>query len=328
MSDPAPTDKRETAVSAATTAADACGEIPRPDIIRYNLQRLAAIGYLDRFGGYLHQLGLDRPGVEALLVAPPDAIVERLAEVGRQQGWLEDPTRHLRAAGVGLVVSVGEAGLRHKDIHRPDPSDVMDWYSTLPVEAKLWVGVDPSDPPTLRRAQDLAGHGCFAGCALSPFLVREPLSASVYEPFLDWAAGEQIAVWIHSSAHYRPDVAYDISHPRHLDTVLVRRPELRTLVGHAGWPWTLEYCVLALRFPHVAIELSTFPPRLLSDPAWCLTSLLAQHRALTGKVLFGSGSVFDPSRYAELVRQLDEVGLGQEQQLWQGDGLRRWLGDC
>jgi predicted TIM-barrel fold metal-dependent hydrolase len=306
--------------------ADACAEIPSPEVVRYSLLRLAAIGYLDRFSGYLRQLGLTREAVDELIGLDPASMLDTLRVIGAEQGWLDDPTAHLRANGVSLVVAVSEAGLDPEAVKTPPPEQLIDWYADLPVDARLWVGVSPHDSSALARARHLRDHHAFAGISISPFLVDTPIDDAAYRPVLAWASDAGVPIWMHCSAHYRVTVPYDISHPGHLDAALRRFPTLRVLIGHAGWPWTSEYAILALRHPGLALELSTFPPRLLTEHGWGLSPLLAQRRALSGRVFFGSGSVFSETNYRSLIGQIDNLGIGTDARSWKGEGLRVWLG--
>ena len=215
--------------------ADACAEIPSPEIVRYSLLRLNAIGYLDRFGGYLRQLGLSREAVDELLTLDPEKMLNTIEGIGAEQGWLDEPTAHLRSAGVSLVIAVSEAGLDPKEVFTPDPEQLIDWYADLPMDARVWVGVSP-DPAMLARARRLADHRAFAGISISPFLVGKAIDDETYRPVLEWAADAGVPVWMHCSAHYRRSVSYTISHPSHLDEALRRFPTYgfswATPVGH------------------------------------------------------------------------------------------------
>jgi predicted TIM-barrel fold metal-dependent hydrolase len=310
---------------AVSLGADACGEIPRVDLVCYALERLKAINYLDRFTGYLRQLGLDKDEVLGLLSGPRSHFEERISKIGDAQGWLANPTQHLDAAAVDFLVTVKEAGLGGDSIAEPDNEDLLDWYASLPATVKTWVGVNPKESTSFPKSKSLRGHPAFAGISLSPFLVGHPIDDDMYAPVIRWAADEGVGVWVHSSAHFDQRLPYDISHPRHLDAVLMRHPDLRVVIGHAGWPWVNEYCILALRFDGVALEFSTFPPQLIPNPEWGLNGLLAHLKSLSGRIFFGSGAVFQPEAYSRLTKQLHELSLGIEANNWNGNGLRKWL---
>ncbi|QHE83711.1 amidohydrolase family protein [Hydrogenophaga sp. BPS33] len=305
--------------------ADACGEVPMLDVVAYNTERHRRIGYLERFAGYFRQLGftVEEHGQLAQAdAASSRALIER---VGTREGWLADPEAHLRAAGCALTLVVGEDLPPGFGVVPPDPLRMLERYAQLHHDVRLFVGVDPHTPASLARALECLGHPRAAGLAFSPYLACVPISDAAWTPTLRAAHERQIPVWLHACAHFRADVPYDIEHPRHADAVLSRFPALRLVLGHAGWPWTADACVIALRHPTTALEFATFPPSVLKDPGWSLTPLLAHRAALRGRVFFGSGATSSPGRFMRLVAQLDELELGQDLALWRGQGLANWL---
>jgi uncharacterized protein len=315
-----------TTVSAAGgRRADACGEVPAISLVTYNIERLRAIGYLDRFSSYLRQIGLPEDAGAAVSHASPeeiDALVRRAAE---QSKWGADPEAHLDATDCGTVLVTGDDASNLPGVRALDTVGLLDDYAAMRHSVSFLIGVNPLVEHSLSRALDLTSHPACGGIAVSPFLTGSPLSGEIFAPVLQAAADRGLAVWAHSSAHFRPDVAYDIGHPRHVDAALRRWPGLRLIIGHAGWPWTDEACIVALRHPSVAIEFSTFPPRLLPEPGWSLSPLLANKDALAGRVFFGSGQVSSPDRLRRLFAQLSGLDLGSQEPSWRGEGLISWL---
>lgn len=307
------------------TLADACGEVPLPEIVRYNTERHARIGYLERFASYFRQLGFtagEHRQLSDLDTRGRGALIDR---VGERTGWLARPDAHLLEAGCRLTLVVGEDLPPGFGVEPLEPARILDRYAALQADVRLFIGVDPSAPASLARALSLAGHPRAAGLAVSPYLAGVPVDDAAFDATLRAAAEHDLPLWVHGCAHFRRDVPYDIEHPRHLDAVLLRYPALRLMVGHAGWPWTADACIVALRHPGVVLEFATFPPSLLRDPAWSLAPLYAQRDALRGRVCFGSGATSSPQRFARLVQQLDEIELGEHRDDWRGGAVMRWL---
>lgn len=305
--------------------ADTCAEVPTPGIVTYNIERLRRIGYLPRFDGYLRQLGFssaERASVDSMRNRELAAMVDRVAD---REPWGRVPDRHLQLSQCLLAVcplSTGESAL---GLIPPAPAPVLEFYASLPSDVRLLVGVDPGLPGTLDQALALRDHPAFGGLALNPMLAGVSIDDPGFAPALQAAERHGLVVSVHSSSHFRRDLAHDINHPAHADTVLRRHPSLRLLLGHAGWPFVSEYCAVAARFPNVAFELSTFPPRLVEDPGWSLKPLLSRARELEGRVFFGSGQVSCPAVFLERLAQIDALPLGDQHDAWRGAGFIRWM---
>lgn len=304
---------------------DACGEVPLPEIVRYNTQRHARIGYLERFASYFRQLGFTAQEHRELVSLDERGRASLIDRVGERAGWLAQPDAHLLASDCRLTLVVGEDLPQGFGVQPLDPARILERYAALRADVRLFIGVDPSSPVSLGRALSLAAHPRAAGLAVSPYLAGAPVDDPAFDATLRAAAQRDIPLWVHGCAHYRRDVAYDIEHPRHVDAVLCRYPGLRLMVGHAGWPWTADACVIAQRHPGVVLEFATFPPSLLREPGWSLAPLHAQRAALRGRVCFGSGATSSPDRFARLVQQLDELELAEHRADWRGGAALRWL---
>jgi predicted TIM-barrel fold metal-dependent hydrolase len=320
-----PSAARNSTRSAAGAVADACGEVPTPEIVAYNIGRLRAIGYLGRFDGYLRQIGLTEDERAEVPAASGDRIAQLALAAGERRGWLAAPTAHLDAVDCALTLVVGEDAGTTVDVKPVDPEALLDRYAALERDVRVYVGVDPHRPASLARALALRDHPASAGIAVSPFMAEISPDHGAYRPVFDAIAEHDLVVWIHASAHFRPSVPYDIGHPRHIDRVLIRHPRLRAIIGHAGWPWVDEACIVAVRHANVSLEFSTFPPRLLRTPGWSLEPLIANRDALAGRIFFGSGQTSDAARMERLLGEIDDLGLGDHDGVWRGAGLVGWL---
>jgi uncharacterized protein len=306
--------------------ADACTEIPYVEGVTYSIRRLVATRYLPRFAHYLRGLGFTEAEAASVVSLTPTAAQRLVHEIGERAGWVADPTAHLRQSGCRLALTVADDAESTTGVPAPDPARLLDRLADLPLDVRAFLGVDPHRPGSLDRALALAGHPACCGIALTPFSACTPIDDDAYAPALAAAETRDLPVWVHSSAHYWPSSPIDAGHPRRLDRVLQRHPELRLVLGHAGWPWTDEACIVAVRHERVALEFSTFAPRALRDPGWSLGALLANRRVLPGRIFFGSGAIAEPTEYARLVTQLDDLPLGDQGAAWRGAGLMAWLG--
>jgi predicted TIM-barrel fold metal-dependent hydrolase len=307
--------------------ADSCAEIPTPRIVTYNIMRLRRVGYLPKFDGYLRQLSFTKEERATVTSAGDTELLNLVQSVADRERWGAEPDAHLAATGCSLATVASDSAESTIGIAPLDPVYLLDLYASLMSDVRLFLGIDPGRPSTLAQALELQDHPAFAGVAVMPYLAEVPLSDPAYAPVLSAAASGGVRVWAHTASHFRLDVAYDISHPRHVDTVLMRYPDLRLLIGHAGWPWVADACAVASRFPRVAIEFSTFPPGVLADPGWSLTPLLARRKEFRGRVFFGSGAVSAIDPFMARLQQLEDLPLGDQHDDWRGAGFLRWMSD-
>jgi uncharacterized protein len=310
----------------ASVVADSCAEIPTPRIVTYNITRLRRVGYLPKFDGYLRQLGFTKDERSEVTTASDSSLATLVQSVADREPWGKQPDAHLIASACRLATVASDSAESTIGVAPLGAIYLLDLYASLRSDVRLFIGVDPGRVSTLAQALELQGHPAFAGIAVMPYLAEVPLSDPAYAPVLAAAADAGLRIWAHTSSHFRPDVAYDISHPRHVDTVLTRHPELRLLIGHAGWPWIADTCAIATRFENVAIEFSTFPPDLLTDPGWSLTPLLSRRNEFRGRIFFGSGAVSAVEPFMARLQQLDNLPLGDQHDDWRGAGFMRWMG--
>ncbi len=78
-------------------------------------------------------------------------------------------------------------------------------------------------------------------------------------------------------------IVLDHSHPRHLDFVAARFPELTIIAGRPAWPWQSEMIAILLHKANVWYELHGWSPRYLTDE---LKREIP--RRLQDRVLFGA----------------------------------------
>jgi len=99
-------------------------------------------------------------------------------------------------------------------------------------------------------------------------------------------------------------ITLDSCHPRHLDAVAARYPELTIVAARPAWPWQTEMIAVMLHKPNVWYELHGWSPRYLTDD---LKHDIA--RRLQDRVMFGAD--YPLFTYERLVR--DWQGLGFDQ---------------
>jgi predicted TIM-barrel fold metal-dependent hydrolase len=117
-----------------------------------------------------------------------------------------------------------------------------------------------------------------------------PASDPAWFPFYDLCIQARVPVLIFVGttglgAGFRGGmgIVLDHSHPRHLDLVAARFPELTIIAGRPAWPWQSEMIAILLHKANVWYELHGWSPRYLTDE---LKREIA--RRLQDRVMFGA----------------------------------------
>ncbi len=166
--------------------------------------------------------------------------------------------------------------------------------------------------------QWVAGHG-FRGLSLRPFMIGEPASHPAYLPFYEACCELNIPVSIHSSANWTRTSISELGHPRHIDEVACRFPELTIIMSHGGYPWVLEACLIAWKHPGVYLELGAHRPRYFVAPGAGWEPLIRFGQStIVDKILYGTGAFLINRPYTELTGEVRGLPLPH-------DVLERWL---
>ena len=89
--------------------------------------------------------------------------------------------------------------------------------------------------------------------------------------------------------HWRRSVPLELEHPRHIDVIAGRHPDLRIVCGHGGWPWMTEMVAVAWRHPTVVIDVSAFRPRNVFQPGSGWEPLVHYGpRGLSDSIVYGT----------------------------------------
>ena len=118
----------------------------------------------------------------------------------------------------------------------------------------------------VREFEELVRDRGFRGLSVRPFMIGLPADDRRYYPLYAKCVELDVPVSIHSSANWTTVSVSDLGHPRHIDVVAADFPELKLIMSHAGYPWVLEACLLAWKYPNVYLELAAHRPRYLAAP--------------------------------------------------------------
>ncbi|WP_408896793.1 amidohydrolase family protein [Nocardioides sp. R1-1] len=176
-----------------------------------------------------------------------------------------------------------------------------------------WAGVSLADPgAALAEATRAVDELGMTGLSVIPFLdgvdPRDPDLADLWA----FAADRDLPVWVHSGQSFSA-APMAISSPQVIDTLAVRHPHLRIVLGHGGWPWVLDAIALLQRHPQVYLEFSSHHPRTMAAAGSGWEPLfLHGSRSVRDRILFGSTSWTHGQGPAAVVASASHLPISSE----------------
>lgn len=236
----------------------------------------------------LAQYGFEYKG--SLKTKSFDDFIKELDETGVEKAVLQG--RH----GMGLYV---------------ENQELFDLVDKYPDRFIAFPYFDPLDgQKALDEIDTLIINGKGKGAALEPGFPAAGKSgykfddARVY-PFYKKLEENDIPILMTYSAFALED--FDSDSPRQLDKVAKDFPNLKIVVAHAGWPWTLENIAVAKRRPNVYLS----PDIYATKGPGAQDYIAAARTMLRDKIIFGSSYPIIPiDQTVELIR--NEWGLDEE----------------
>ncbi len=119
------------------------------------------------------------------------------------------------------------------------------------------------DPSMGRLAVDKLIHAVknlrCRGLKLVPPIQHFDFSDSKHFPLWETALELNIPIWTHA-AHQTSHPGSDamLGHPVLLESVALRYPDLRIILGHCGFPWLWETWSMVVRHKNVYVDISTY----------------------------------------------------------------------
>ena len=254
-----------------------------------------------------------RPNVPEFLGAfvPPhgpirpfkDYIAHYRMESRLEPANLDDIVENLKSLGVSKVVTMaGDIETRWgRKTTNEFVAGLVDRYPDFFIG---FAGIDPykgaDGIAELRHAlSDLGLRGVDHPPFLNDLYASDERCFPIYEVCVEF----DVPVQIHTSFSFDPGVKMDLGHPRYIDEVAVRFPDLKIVCNHSGYPWVREMMAVAWRHPNVYIEISGAYPKYL-DPE--LVRFI-NTPILSDKTLYGSSFFF--LDYERCLKEINEIGL-------------------
>lgn len=177
-----------------------------------------------------------------------------------------------------------------------------------------WLQIDPrtgrDGAEEMRRCIE-ASDG-FIGYCVSAAGMGFPASDSIYDPFYELSLETNRPVLVlvgytGAGAGLRggKGVKLELCHPRYVDELAIKYPDLKIVTGRPAWPWQDEMIAVMLHKPNVWAELHGWSPKYLTEP---LRGDIA--RRLKRRVMFGAD--YPLFRYERLVEDWRNLGFDDE----------------
>ena len=173
-----------------------------------------------------------------------------------------------------------------------------------------WLQIDPrtgaAGAAELRRCIDASAG--FVSYCVSAAGMGYPADDSIYDPFLRLCLEARrpvlVLVGYTGAGAGMPGgdgVDLELCHPRYVDRLAIRYPELQIIAGRPAWPWQDEMIAVLLHKANVFCELHGWSPKYFTD------SLKREiPRRLKDKVMFGAD--YPLLRYERLVEDWRALG--------------------
>lgn len=168
----------------------------------------------------------------------------------------------------------------------------------------------------------------FKGLSLRPFMIGLPADDRRYYPLYAKCVELDVPLSIHTSANWTTVSENDLGHPRHIDTVAADFPELKLIMSHAGYPWVLEACLLAWKYPNVYLELAAHRPKYFAAPGAGWEPLMRFGQStIKDKILFGTGTFLLGKAPSELIGEFRSLPVKPDvMEMWLHENAERLLG--
>ncbi len=178
----------------------------------------------------------------------------------------------------------------------------------------LWLQIDPRSgaegAAELQRCIE-ASEG-FVGIGISGSGTGFPASDAIYDPFYDVsvAANRPVLVFVGTTGAGAGlpgggGMILDHCHPRHVDALAARRPDLTVIAARPAWPWQEEMIAVMIHKPNVWTELHGWSPKYLAESLKRDIS-----RRLKKRVMFGAD--YPLFTYERLVADWRALGFDEE----------------
>ncbi len=177
-----------------------------------------------------------------------------------------------------------------------------------------WLQIDPrtGDAGLAELARCRQAKVGFIGLMIAGASVGFAAGDSIYDPFYQFCTEAKVPVLIlvgytglGAGIRGGRGVKLELAHPRYLDDVAIRFPDLDIIAGRSAWPWQEEMIAVLLHKPNIWYELHGWSPKYFTE------SLKRDiPRRLKDRIMFGAD--YPLFQYERLVADWETLGYSPE----------------
>lgn len=269
---------------------------------------------------HLHAFEWDRYGSEP----PPNAVTGRVPQARSDEAAARASAASLERAGVVKAVASG-------------PRELLGTWREAAPERVLpaLYAQSPGDLPPVEELRRLVESGRVAVLGeLAPMYAGGTLADEGWEPYLALAEELGLPVAVHTGlapprSPYGccPELRTGLGRPSHVEEVLVRHPELRVYLMHAGWPWLEETKALMAMYPRLRVDVAVVDWVLPRAEFHAHLEALVE-AGYEDRILFGSDQMIWPDAIGLAIEGVDSapfLSAEQKRKIFH-DNAARFLG--
>jgi predicted TIM-barrel fold metal-dependent hydrolase len=226
----------------------------------------------------------------------------------------EEQTAQFRRANTRVMLDLAYTYKMDVGAMRDQHDYAFDYARKYPdVVLGNWIGIDPTRPDHVKELERCLSDGPgLIGMGLHPFSAAGPPDQPAWEKCLNLCieANRPVLMLVGMSANgagMRGGLGLELEtcHPRYVDRIAARYPDLDVIAARVAWPWQSEMIAIALHKDNVWMELHGWAPRYYPEE---LKREIG--RRLRKKVFFAAD--YPMLSHERLVHEWQEQGFSSE----------------
>ena len=308
-------------------AIDTCSFVfPTKEILRYMIYSWGIYeGYLNMFARNIFSImGMSKEKYEEMVKSlSKQQLLDKLADLfSKFEVPMSDFVEMLDESGIEKAVHINEDVEATTGVKPVSNEYISKLISEYPDKLLAFAGVDPNKgKAAVDEAEKALTKLELSGLTLYPFKHKIPPEDPKYYPLYEVAIRYNAPIWFHASVNWDNRTTMYLEHPQHFDKLASIYPDLKIIIGHAGWPWVNEFVASTWRHKNMYIEISAFRPKYIGQQGSGFETLMYYgDRVIRDKVVWGSTWILLGMQHNQILEEMKQLPVREE-------SLKRWLYD-